>query len=192
MARFEIAEKITGGNEGGYANNPADRGGETYAGIARKFWPNWAGWKTIDKYKAQYVGLNKPMRDKYSLAHWINSSTKVTSEPIHLLVSSFYKQNFWDVNKLDLIKDQQLANTVYDFSVNSGTVKAAKYLQQVAGVTQDGKIGPATIAAINVMKPALAHEYYNALRESFYLSIAKGNQVEFLKGWLKRLKPYQS
>lgn len=37
MAIFNSAFKITMGNEGGYANNPDDSGGETYAGIARNF-----------------------------------------------------------------------------------------------------------------------------------------------------------
>jgi lysozyme family protein len=191
MARFEIAEKITGGNEGGWANNPNDRGGETYAGIARKFWPQWGGWKYIDKYKADYAKLNKPMQEKYSLARWINSSAKVTTEPVHAMVSAFYKINFWDVNKLDQINDQQIANTVYDFGVNSGTPKAAKYLQQALGVAQDGIIGPGTLGAVNSIPPKITHNKYNALRETFYRSIAKGNQAEFLRSWLSRLKPYQ-
>ena len=54
MAKFSEAEKITCKNEGGYANNPSDNGGETYAGIARKFWPNWSGWAKIDAIKKQY------------------------------------------------------------------------------------------------------------------------------------------
>jgi len=38
-------------SEGGHANDPDDGGGETYRGIARKFWPQWAGWKIIDAAK---------------------------------------------------------------------------------------------------------------------------------------------
>lgn len=36
-------------HEGGYVNDPDDKGGETYKGIARKFNPDWKGWKIIDK-----------------------------------------------------------------------------------------------------------------------------------------------
>ena len=36
MANFHIGHSVTMGNEGGYANNPADRGGETWMGISRK------------------------------------------------------------------------------------------------------------------------------------------------------------
>ena len=56
MAKFQIAEAITGRNEGGYANNSADTGGETYAGIARNYWPKWQGWKYIDNFHPCHLG----------------------------------------------------------------------------------------------------------------------------------------
>lgn len=36
--------------EGGYrlTNDPADRGGMTFAGISRNRWPDWEGWRQID------------------------------------------------------------------------------------------------------------------------------------------------
>ncbi len=179
MANFEIAEAITGRNEGGYANNPADTGGETYAGIARNHWPKWQGWAMIDQIKSAYG----------SSAIVINRQAKANPS-LTKLISSFYKQNFWDVNRLDEICDQQIANTVYDFGVNSGTGRAAKYLQSVVGVTQDGQIGPKTIAAVNRLDSAETHGKFNSARESFYRSIAKGNQAQFLKSWLSRLKKY--
>ncbi len=37
MANYTEALKITGLNEGGYNNIPGDKGGETYAGIARNY-----------------------------------------------------------------------------------------------------------------------------------------------------------
>src|SRR6187551_1301364 len=107
MAKFEIAEKITGRNEGGYAFNKSDHGGETYGGIARNYWPNWSGWALVDKGKQ--VTKTVPLLNQWLKANGIDA---------HL--SKFYKQNFWDVNKLDLFNDQQLANNVYDFGVNSG------------------------------------------------------------------------
>ena len=58
MAQFEPAFEKTMKFEGGYANNPADRGGETYRGIARKIWPGWNGWPLVDaaKQKAGFPG----------------------------------------------------------------------------------------------------------------------------------------
>lgn len=194
MAKFEIAEEITGRFEGGYANNKADRGGETFAGIARNHWPKWEGWNIIDRYKDDYARSNK----KLSLATWVNNSAKVRSEPIGLLISKFYKDNFWDVLKLDYLTDQQLANSVYDFAVNSGTYRASTTLQNAVNDTGlvklvvDGKIGPKTIESVNTLNPEVVYNKYNSRRESFYRSIAKGNQVQFLKSWLNRLKPYKS
>lgn len=185
MAKFEIAEAITGRNEGGYANNPADTGGETFAGIARNHWPKWEGWKYIDGIKKDYKS-----------ASVINKRASQMPDLIKL-ISKFYKQNFWDVLKLDLVRDQQLANSVYDFGVNSGTSRAAKFLQQAVNeinpgmLVVDGKIGIKTIGAVNQIVPLLVYNAYNAIRENFYRSIAKGNQAQFLKSWLSRLKPYK-
>lgn len=187
MANFEIAESITGRSEGGYANNPADNGGETFAGIARNYWSNWEGWKYIDQYKNQF----KTAKTSLSLAEWINASAKVKTEPVGDLVSFFYKNNFWSSLKLDFVNDQQLANSIYDFAVNSGVNRSVKYIQEVVGVKTDGVIGPNTIKAINNSDPEFTLEKFNKKRELFYRSIAKGDQSQFLKSWLSRLKKYQ-
>lgn len=179
MANFEEAFKLTERNEGGYANNPNDRGGETYAGIARKYWPNWSGWLIIDDYK-QKNGLKG-----------INTYLKA-NQVIQCAIKHFYEQNFWDVNKLDLIKDQQLANNIYDFGVNAGIDKAAKTLQKVIGVTQDGIIGNITIAAVNNGDISAIHNAYNSQRKAFYNKLAETpSQKQFLASWLSRIKPYK-
>lgn len=180
MAKFEIAEAITGRNEGGYANNPSDTGGETYAGIARNHWPKWDGWKIIDQIKNAYG----------KSAAIINRQAKLNST-LSDLISKFYKKNFWDSLKLDLVNDQQLANSVYDFGVNSGTSRSAKFLQQSAGVETDGIIGNKTLHAVNSADRKVIYCDFNKRRETFYKSIAKGNQAQFLKSWLSRLKPYK-
>lgn len=186
MAKFEIAEGITGRNEGGYANNPSDTGGETYAGIARNHWPKWEGWKTIDLIKNHHG----------KSASIINKNARLYPA-LTEAISSFYKQNFWDVMKLDYVNDQQLANTVYDFGVNSGTGRASKYLQQSVnnvcgvGLVVDGMIGSKTITEVNKHDAESIYNVYNKLREEFYRSIAKGSQAQFLKSWLSRLKPYK-
>lgn len=177
MADFKTAYDITGHNEGGYANNPNDHGGETYCGIARKFWDNWHGWPIIDSFKGQpkFISI-------------VNSSLQLQD-----LVRAFYKANFWDVNKLDKINDQQVANNVYDCGVNMGTVVAAKYLQRAAGVIDDGIIGSKTIAAVNEDSPEIIFGSLNKMREDRYRVLAsKPGQSQFLKSWLGRLKTYKS
>lgn len=181
MAKFEDAYKITERNEGGYANNKADHGGETYAGIARNFWPNWSGWMIIDKAKS--VSKTAPLINQYAKDNGIDAH-----------VSKFYKTNFWDALKLDLINDQQVANNIYDFGVNSGTVKAAKTLQRVLKITDDGIIGNQTINASNAMQADDLHNAYNGARIEFYNQLAArdASQKQFLKSWLSRIKPYRS
>lgn len=182
MAKFEIADKITGINEGGWANNPNDRGKETFAGIARNFWGSWLGWKYIDKYKLSY----KPS-SKISLAKWINSNAKLKTEPVMGLVVEFYRVNFWEINRLGDFKCQQLANTVYDFGVNSGKGRSAKFIQDIAGVDDDGQIGQVSINAINALDCKKAYDAFNLKRKNYYISIAIGNQREFLANWKSRL-----
>jgi len=188
MASFEIAEAITGKNEGLYADNKADTGGETYAGIARNHWPKWRGWLFIDRIKDTFG------RD----AKTINKYAKI--DPFFApAISEFYKKNFWNVLRLDEFVDQQLANSVYDFGVNSGTTRSAKFLQQSIISTYslplvaDGQIGSKTLSALNnpPVESKIVYNEFSRRREQFYRSIAVGNQAQFLKSWLSRLKPYK-
>ena len=36
-------------HEGGYLNDSSDSGGRTYKGISENNFPNWKGWKIINK-----------------------------------------------------------------------------------------------------------------------------------------------
>lgn len=192
MAEFRIADAITGNNEGGYANDPDDRGGETYAGIARNFWGKWLGWKYIDRYKRDYAIAKSKGRTKLSLAQWINASAKVKTEPVEELVNEFYRVNFWELNRLGDFKCQQLANTVYDFGVNSGKGRSARFIQEVAGAYNDGIIGRKSIDAINSKDCKTLYEAFNEKREAYYRGIAVGKQAKFLRSWLSRLLSFKN
>src|SRR3712207_6059069 len=48
---FDIALERTLEFEGWYSKHPADPGGETYRGIARRHHPSWPGWALIDEAK---------------------------------------------------------------------------------------------------------------------------------------------
>lgn len=183
MAQFDIAYKHTARNEGGYANNPADRGGETYAGISRKNWPNWKGWALIDSIKRQF-GVS---------AATINMHAG-SSQLIQSYVSEFYKTNFWYPLNLSMVNDQQLANNVYDFAVNAGTGTAAKRLQRAAGVQDDGVIGNKTILAVNQLPAKQVYDSFNTQRKAYYDNIIANNpsQAQFRKSWYSRIIPYKN
>lgn len=180
MGNFIISFEITNKTEAGYANNPDDSGGETYAGISRNNWPNWGGWKYVDLAKEDQTAPGM-------ISRILNNNTTVQES-----VQSFYKSNFWDVMSLDQINDQQICNTLYDFGVNSGTGKSAKYLQQVCGTAVDGQIGPNTISAVNSKDGETVYNEFNSMRRDFYEALALiPSQAQFLHSWLSRLVSYQ-
>jgi len=162
MADFLPAFEKTLVNEGGYhlTNIKSDRGGQTYAGIARNPNPQWAGWSYIDH------GDTPPAE----------------------MVRVFYRQNFWEPLGLTAISSQQVAQTIYDFAVNAGAGTAAKLAQIVAGTTPDGKIGQITTASINAMSGELFCARYALAKLARYEQIVSRNkeQGKFLLGWLRR------
>lgn len=174
MADFETAYLLTMGHEGGYANNPADRGGETYRGIARKFWPGWSGWKLVDAAKQQ---LNFPRSLGENL-------------PLQAQVKAFYRNAFWPQYLADMT-NQALANWLFDKSVNMGPAQAVKLLQRALGITDDGKFGPKTAAAVAAGLTRDDADLLDACRaqaRAFYTALAERDpsQRQFLKGWLAR------
>lgn len=131
MANFLIAYKKTGGWEGGWNHVANDRGGETYKGIARKFWPKWGGWKIVDS--------KKPLKH----------GAMIKDEALEKLVLDFYKKQFWDVVSGDDIEDQNIANTLYDFGVNAGHGRSIQNIQEVLGLPKTGKITAELLKRIN-------------------------------------------
>lgn len=138
MANFTIALKKVLKNEGGYANNPNDAGGETYKGISRKNHPTWAGWISIDQIKKAH-----PRGFKTILEHTPELQDKV---------KDFYKRRFWDELCLDTCGNQELANQAFDMAVNAGVKAGVKILQKVLGIPADGILGNITKKAIAKIK----------------------------------------
>ena len=95
-------------------------------------------------------------------------------------VAAIYKQQYWDaISGDDLPSGIDFA--VFDYAVNSGVSRAAKTLQAVVGVTQDGQIGPQTIQAA---KDYVAMAVTNK-RLAFMQSLSIWST--FGKGWAARI-----
>lgn len=148
--------------EGGYRLHKVegDRGGQTYAGIARRSNPGWPGWAALD----------------------------AGSEPPASLVRDFYAEHYWRPIGGDRIRDQSIAETIFDFGVNGGVKPAAKLAQAVVGATPDGVIGDKTIAALNLAEPALFRAAYALAKIKRYAEIVTRDrtQAKFLLGWINR------
>ena len=165
MADFEPAFEIMIRNEGGYVNHTVsgDRGGQTFAGIARNFHSGWEGWQLIDRNDMDNPRLTE-------------------------LVREFYKTDFWDKIKGDKIDSQQIAETLFDFAVNAGYRTAGKLAQLVVGATPDGIIGPVSLKAINAVEEEHFVAKYALAKVARYLEIVKRDrsQMKFMVGWLNR------
>lgn len=133
MANFNLAFLLIKHSEGGYANDPTDRGGETYVGISRKFWPQWPGWNTIEQCKLK-KGFPLNLRDDVELSN---------------LVKKFYKENFWDKIKGDFLSSQKIANLLLDAAVNEGIVPAVKRAQLLCGLPQTGSVDSILLNKLN-------------------------------------------
>jgi|TARA_B110000858_G_C17794611_1_gene471694 lysozyme family protein len=94
-------------------------------------------------------------------------------------VAPIYRKNYWDRLKGDdLPKGLDLC--VFDFGVNAGTGRSAKYLQNLIGTTADGGIGPNTLKAVN-----------NYVDEVGLESAVKNFQ-EARQGYYERLKTFET
>jgi len=187
MADFNTAHQKVTQNEGGYANNPADAGGETYKGVARKFWPNWDGWKYVDGVKANTTpppAYGTPAYRNY--AAYLNR-TLAALAALQQLVFDFYRTNFWDKYRLSGINDQAVATWLYDHAVNGGA-RGIKWMQEAAGVEADGVLGPLTMQAVNGADPAALLREAEAVAASCRLerAAADPSQIQFLPSWLRR------
>jgi lysozyme family protein len=188
MANFKQAYDETMGHEGGYVNDPADVGGETYKGIARKYHPSWEGWSIIDSLKGN--SEFPKLLDRHS--------------QLQRMVEKFYKQFYWDVNLLDHITNQNIATEMFDTGVNMGIGRAAKFLQQSCNylnrngklfpdLVVDGKIGKKSLDALNVLlsnnEAVFVYKILNLLQGNHYLEYMTKSptQERFARGWLKRV-----
>jgi hypothetical protein len=189
MADFTKAYKITIlGNEGGY--NPGLGEKETYRGIDRGANPKWDGWQIIDGIKKNNPNLT------------IGKMDILLSQNIALQhnIEKFYKANYWDTVNLDSVTDQQLANNLFDCSVNQGEGRARRFMQIACNyviasqksiikpLIIDSQIGPTTLSAFNVLPAAMLNAEINIEREASYRNDA--GYAEWAKVWAKRLVNY--
>jgi len=143
-------------HEGGYVWHAEDPGGETNLGVTRAVYEQYAGRQVMD---GEMEGLT------------------------HDDVYPIYKENYWDrVRGDDLPSGVDWA--VFDWGVNSGTSRAAKALQRIVGVEQDGGIGPMTLQAVASIEPVDIVDQMHYMREGFYRSLSTFDT--FGRGWLRR------
>lgn len=168
MADFKTSYAILAKNEGGYT---VDNGGETYKGISRKGWPKWNGWPLIDEYKRKFGRLRK--------GQFINSPA------IDAAVLEFYRKNYWQVIMGDYIKNQQIANFIFDYYVNSNG--AMIVINKGLGARVTRSINEDSLKIINE-RPAFAYQVIYNARKNNYTNLSKNPALtKYAREWFARL-----
>jgi lysozyme family protein len=161
MENFERCFAFTMAAEGGYSNNPADPG-------------NWTGGA---------VGNGELRGTKYGIsasAHPQLDIAKLTEQQ----AEEIYRQDYWAALQGDSLA-LPVALVAFDAAVNAGPRRAVAWLQQAAGVSADGMLGPETLAALNSGDSvALARE---ALVRRLEFSTHLSTWPSFGLGWSRRI-----
>ncbi|MEP9376219.1 glycosyl hydrolase 108 family protein [Aquabacter sp. CN5-332] len=156
---YALVRKYEGGND----DDPHDPGGRTSRGIIQS---------EYDRYRA---AIGQPKKDV-----WTASEDEI---------ASIYRSGYWDKQHCDQIQSG-VDIVVWDAGVNSGVAQSAKWAQRGANaqgkaLTVDGKLGPATIEALNACEPVAL---INSMCDQ-RLAMLKGLPTwgRYGKGWTSRV-----
>lgn len=174
-ANFPIIAKGTELREGGYSSAREDGG-------------NWTGGKQGEgRFVGSCFGISAT-----TMAHWLGSGRPVTVKIMKSIGPDTFlaiaRAFYWrPLNGASLPSGLDLI--AFDFGFNAGVATAAKMLQGLIGVVQDGDIGPQTLAAIGAREqtgtvPALIDAF--ADRQRAYYRDLRGFPT-WGDGWLARV-----
>lgn len=148
-------------HEGGFSSDSRDLGNAngtcTNLGVTQRVWEEWVGRGSSEKE--------------------MRSLTPADVAPL-------YKRKYWDRIKGDDLPSG-VSYCVFDAAVNSGTGRAAKWLQEAAGAVPDGAIGPKTLDMVYEANPADLINRMCDIRQSFLEGL--GTFQTFGKGWTRRV-----
>lgn len=113
---------------------------------------------------------------------------------------AIYKGNYWDKINGDKIKNQSVAELMFQYIIGSGASQLSD-LKDIANMVAGKKVMASidkkfTDAEATIINNLDAEKYWNALkawRHAFFLRLVKAKPAkkEFLKGWQKRLNSYK-
>ena len=187
---FQISFNKALSSEGFISNNAFDKGGFTYKGISRIKHPAWPGWKIIN---------NIYRSTDYQSVQLLNNNTVLQNE-----VKEFYHTEFWNKLQADLLPTQNIANELFESSINLGVPAASEILQRAINLLNrnthlypdilvDGIIGTQTLAALNKSIAAngekLLFNLLNFYQAKRYIEIMeRDHSQEIFIGWFSRIE----
>ncbi|GBQ19872.1 hypothetical protein AA12717_0379 [Gluconacetobacter sacchari DSM 12717] len=174
-ANFPIIAKGTQLREGGYSAARDDGG-------------NWTGGKACDgRFVGSCFGISAT-----AMAHWLGPGRPVTVKIMKSVTPDVFlaiaRAFYWRPLNGPLLPSG-LDLITFDFGFNAGVARAAKMLQGLLGVAQDGDIGPLTLAAVAAREkagalPALIDAFANGQR-AYYRALS--GFPTYGDGWLARV-----
>ena len=150
--------------------------------------------KTILHHEGGYVNHPKDPGGETNLGvtkrvYQEHGGTKDMKDLLVEDVAPIYKKGYWDKMKGDDLPSG-LDLCVFDFGVNAGPGRAAKFLQSMIGTTVDGGIGPNTLAKVEeYVRENGEHETvkkYQEMRQKYYEQLS--TFATFGKGWTRRVE----
>jgi len=165
-ADFRIAYNKVRQEEGYYANHPHDLGKKTYAGITKKYNPDWYGWKYIDKYKLQQnqqvTGKDSLMTEFYVLDYYLT---------------------IWVKEGFNTLTNQEVANYLFDLRIHVSRRQAIKLINRAYNTNYVN-----TEYWVDNTLDTFDLTTLKEVRTEYYLKRIKSNptQIVWKKGWLKR------
>lgn len=151
---------------------PGDRGGPTRFGIASRFHPDLVDQGFFDSD---------------------GESPKIPNDDALAIAEHVYEEECASGLRLADIESQDVADRLLSFAINEGHAEAVAIAQRACGllgqaIQDDGKMGPATVAAINACDPAAWLAANRTMQEAFYrhLVAVRPELLPELKGLLNR------
>lgn len=153
--------------EGGFVNDPLDKGGATNMGVTIGTW--------------RKVGYDK------------NGDGNIDVDDLRMiterdLIDRVLRPHYWSRWQADKINNQSVANILVDWVWASGA-NGVKIPQKILGVTVDGIVGPQTLAALNSRNQEDLFYQIRQARINFVDDIVRRDpsQRRFINGWKNRI-----
>lgn len=153
--------------EGGYVNDPTDKGGETNFGIS-------------DKRDGVADGLTDVNGDG-------KPDTRIKDLAKEQAGQIYYRDYWYPAYCTDW--PDGISLFMFDAAVQHGAKKAIQLLQEAVGVSADGIVGPKTTKAVISADAEWLLNRCFLRRSRYYASIINSNasQGKYLNGWFNRL-----
>ena len=151
--------------EGGFVDNPIDKGGPTNKGI------------TLSTFTRYCLDKNRPLPKVEDLKNISDRDWK-----------AIFLHNYWNKWQGNLIEDDDVCTMLVDWVWHSGRWGII-IPQRLLGVKQDGIVGVKTLDAVNSQDQEYFLETLREVRIEFCRDIVRRSprQEIFLKGWINRI-----